>query len=465
MYPEKQSVALKRAKLSCGLFMAIALLSANSSAKVAEPEAVKLGKELTPIGAIKSGNADGTIPVWEGGLISHSAYRADSEGRPVNPFPDDKPLFTIDASNYTQYSDKLSAGYQALLKTYPDTFKIPVYQTRRTASLPENIYKAAKQNALTAELIEGGNSVANYQVAVPFPIPQSGLEVIWNHIMRYRGGSVERFFAQAVVQKNGTFVPVKMTDQFVFPEYFEDGYDPDADDNLLFYYKQVVTSPARLGGNVLLVHETIDQVKEPRNAWVYNAGQRRVRRAPQVAYDGPGTAADGLRTSDNFDLYNGAPDRYDWRIVGKKEMYIPYNSYQLMDTTLTYEDIIKPGHMNPDHTRYELHRVWVVEATLKSGQKHVYAKRVFHVDEDTWQVAAVDHFDGRGELWRVSEAHAVQFPQANAPWYAAEAIYDLVARRYLVLGLSNEEKKAIEFGYKSSRKAFTPSALRRAGKR
>ncbi|RMF16012.1 MAG: DUF1329 domain-containing protein, partial [Gammaproteobacteria bacterium] len=228
---------------------------------------------------------------------------------------------------------------------------------------------------------------------------------------------------------------------------------------------QEIVAPARLAGNVLLVHETIDQVKEPRRAWIYNQGQRRVRRAPQVAYDGPGTASDGLRTSDDFDMYNGAPDRYDWKLVGKKEMYIPYNSYKLMDKSLKYTDIIKPGHMNSSLTRYELHRVWVVEATLKSGMRHVYAKRVFYVDEDTWQAGVIDMYDGRGELWRVSEAHEVSFYDHKTPWYAVQAIYDLLSGRYLVLGLSSEESNAYNFGVKRSSKDYTPAALRRAGRR
>jgi hypothetical protein len=167
-----------------------------------------------------------------------------------------------------------------------------------------------------------------------------------------------------------------------------------------------VTAPARLAGTVLLVHETLDQVKEPRKAWVYNAGQRRVRQAPQVSYDGPGTAADGLRTSDNLDMYNGAPDRYDWKLEGKKEMYIASNSYKLDSPKLKYADIIKAGHINQDLTRYELRRVWHVVATLKPGQRHIYAKRDFYIDEDTWQAAVIDHYDGRGQLWRVAEAHA-----------------------------------------------------------
>jgi hypothetical protein len=175
-----------------------------------------------------------------------------------------------------------------------------------------------------------------------------------------------------------------------------------------------VTAPARLAGTVLLVHETLDQVKEPRKAWIYNAGQRRVRQAPQVSYDGPGTAADGLRTSDNLDMYNGAPDRYDWKLEGKKEMYIASNAYKLDDPKLKYADIIKAGHINQDLTRYELRRVWHVVATLKPGQRHIYAKRDFYIDEDTWQAAVIDQYDGRGQLWRVSEAHAQPYYNAGA---------------------------------------------------
>ncbi|WP_165679079.1 DUF1329 domain-containing protein, partial [Metapseudomonas otitidis] len=233
----------------------------------------------------------------------------------------------------------------------------------------------------------------------------------------------------------------------------------------LTFFKQQVTAPSRLAGNVLLVHETLDQVKEPRLAWIYNAGQRRVRRAPQVAYDGPGTAADGLRTSDNFDMFSGAPDRYDWKLVGKKEMYIPYNSYKLDSPSLKYDDIIKAGHINQDLTRYELHRVWEVVATVKPGERHIYAKRHMYIDEDSWQVALVDHYDGRGQLWRVAEGHAQFYYHHQVPAYTLEALYDIIAGRYLALGMKNEEKRSFEFGFVGKAADYTPAALRNAGVR
>jgi hypothetical protein len=200
-------------------------------------------------------------------------------------------------------------------------------------------------------------------------------------------------------------------------------------------------------------------------AWIYNAGQRRVRRAPQVSYDGPGTAADGLRTSDNFDMFNGAPNRYDWKLIGKQEMYIPYNNYRLASPELKYADILKAGHINQDLARYELHRVWVVEATLKSGERNIYAKRRFYLDEDSWQIAASELYDGRGQLWRVGEAQLYQQYDKQVPVYAFESLYDIIAGRYLSIGMNNEEKSAIRYGTKASANDFTPAALRNAGVR
>lgn len=434
------------------------LISSTALAKVSSEEAAKLGNELTPIGAEKAANEDGTIPAWTGGLEN------PPEGDELqDPFPDEQPQFVIDQSNVDQYADKLSAGQVAMIRTY-SSYKIPVYQTHRTAAYTSDVYDTAKENALKTELVPGGNGLENFDRTFAFPIPKSGLEVIWNHITRWRGGSFARTVAQVTPLSSGAYTPVIFKESLVYPSQLTD-FDPDDQANMLFYFKQSIESPARLAGNVLLVHETLNQVKEGRRAWVYNAGQRRVRRAPQVAYDGPGTAADGMRTTDNFDMFNGAPDRYDWELIGKKEMYIPYNSYRLMDKELGYDDIVRPGHINQDLARYELHRVWEVEATLKEGERHIYGKRTMYFDEDSWGASVIDHYDGRGELWRVAESHNVYFYDAQVPWTAVESLYDLLSGRYLALGLVNEIDNAYEFGIRRSSNDFTPAALRRQGQR
>ncbi len=451
-------------KITKSLFQAgvlgLSLLATSVMAAVPAAEADKLGKSLTPMGAEMAGNADGSIPAWK--PLPKNAGTVDSKGFLSDPFGSEKPLFTITAQNVEQYKAKLAPGQYAMFKRYPDTFKMPVYPSHRGSTVPDDVFAAIKKNATTTNLVAGGNGLENFDTAVPFPIPKSGLEVIWNHITRYRGGSVTRLVTQATPQTNGSFSLVYFQDQFVFRDKMKD-YDPANPGNILFYFKQKVTAPARLAGTVLLVHETLDQVKEPRMAWVYATGQRRVRQAPQVSYDGPGTAADGLRTSDNLDMYNGAPDRYDWALEGKKEMYIASNSYKIDSPTLKYADIIKAGHINQDLTRYELRRVWHVVATLKPGQRHIYAKRDFYIDEDTWQAAVIDHYDGRGQLWRVAEAHAEDYYDKQVPWYALEALYDLQSGRYLALGMKNEEKSAYDFGFSATKSEFQPGNLGQDG--
>ncbi|MBF8777754.1 DUF1329 domain-containing protein [Pseudomonas fulva] len=448
-----------RSLLQAGV-LGLSLLATSVMAAVPAGEAAKLGNTLTPMGAEKAGNADGSIGPWQ--PLSKTAGSVDGKGFLADPYGTEQPLFTITAQNADQYKDKLSPGQMAMLKRYPDTYKLPVYKTHRGSTVPAEVFAAIKENATQATLVEGGNGLNNFRTAVPFPIPQNGLEVIWNHITRYRGGSVSRQVIQATPQQNGSFNPVSFSDQFVFRDRMKD-YDPNNPGNILFYFKQEVTAPARLAGTVLLVHETLDQVKEPRKAWIYNAGQRRVRQAPQVSYDGPGTAADGLRTSDNLDMFNGAPDRYDWKLEGKKELYIASNAFKLDDPKLKYADIIKAGHINQDLARYELRRVWHVVATLKPGQRHIYAKRDFYIDEDTWQAAVIDQYDGRNQLWRVSEAHSQPYYNVEVPWITLEAIYDLQSGRYLALGMKNEEKRAYDFNFTASKADFQPAALRQSG--
>lgn len=451
----------KTIALQVGLLV-VSLLSTKVLAAVSAQEAAQLGTSLTPLGAQKEGNVAGSIPAWKGGLGVDAA--AVENGFLSNPFDGEKPQFVITAKNAGQYKAQLSEGQLAMFARYPDSYRIPVYSSQRTASSPQNVYDAAKKSALTTESLGGGNGLKHFEQSryYAFPIPKTGVEVIWNHITRYRGINPRRYWMQATPQVNGAFTAVQFEDEAAFPQYITDA-DPQKEANVLYYYKQSVISPARLAGNVVLLHETIDQIAEPRRAWAYNAGQRRVRRAPQIAYDGPGTAADGMRTADNSDLFNGSPDRYDWKLVGKREMYIPYNNYALQSPTLKYTQIIQPGHINQDLTRYELHRVWEIEATLKPTARNIYAKRRFYVDEDTWTAVLSEHYDGRGQLWRVGEGFQMNNYQQGISIYAATTLYDLVAGRYMVDLLSNEAKHGPEYGRKPLLSEYAPAALRNAG--
>jgi Protein of unknown function (DUF1329) len=454
---------MKRAAIfAAGAMAFAALLPADALAKVTAAEAAKLGKELTPLGAIKAGNADGSIPAWDGGITKPPAGWKPGTVQ-TDPFPDDKPRFTITPDNVGQHAAKLPEGQVAMFKRYPQTWKMPVYVTRRTAAFPQRIYDASIANATTAELVPGGNGVKNARESAPFPIPQNGQEAIWNHLMRYRFETVSQVYAQAVPTASGDYTMVKIEENVIFP-YNMPGGTTENTGNRLIYFLQTTLEPPRLAGEILLVHEPIDQATETRKAWTYNAGLRRVRRAPNVEYDNPGTASDGQRTNDQNGMYNGAIDRYDWTLVGRKEIYVPYNSYKLHSDKVKYTDILKPGHFNPDLLRYELHRVWVVEAKVKPTTSHIYARRTFYIDEDSWQIVHTDNYDARGEIWRVQESHGINYYQIPLFTETAMAVYDLQNGRYLSFGLNNEERASV-YNEPMSIEDFTPDSMRSAGRR
>ncbi|GLU42123.1 MULTISPECIES: DUF1329 domain-containing protein [unclassified Pseudomonas] len=433
-------------------------------AGVSADQAARLGKDLTPLGGERAANSTGSIPAWDGGITRAPAGYKPGDHH-LDPFPDDKPLFTIDKANLAQYRANLTAGQIALFDTYPDSFRMPVYVTRRSASAPQWVYDNTRKNAVTAKLADGGNGFTDAFGGIPFPVPQSGVEALWNHIVRYRGTHIVRQSTEVAMQRDGSYTPIDYEQESLF-RYYDPQGSYEKLDNILFYFVAFVKTPPRLAGYSSLVHETMDQVKEPRQAWGYNAGQRRVRRSPNLAYDTPVPASDGLRTTDDTDMFNGAPDRFEWKLLGKREVYIPYNNYRLAAAGVKYADLLQPGHLNPALTRYELHRVWVVEGTLKPDARHIYSKRTFYLDEDSWQIAVADQYDSRGKIWRVSMAYLKNFYELPTTWSAVEVYHDLYSHRYNVQGLDSEQKSAIDFQQPSPGDSyFNPSELRQRGTR
>jgi len=429
------------------------------------PENVaRLGQDLTPVGAIRAGNADGSIPAWTGGLTRDDWPQGYEPGqRHPDPYAEDEPRLVITGENYQQYAQHLTAGQQAAFDRYPETYQMRVYPTRRSASFTDRIYELTKANAASGRLVANGEGVADVAEGFPFPLPQNAYELIWNHKLKYKGTGGVRYWNQVVPTTSGSYQLIRLREEFLGLYYIEGNTIEDTN-NILLYFFQEVESPARLAGNILLVHESLNQIAQPRQAWIYNPGQRRVRRAPNVAYDNPGTASDGLRTNDMTDMFNGAMDRFDWTIADKREMYIPYNSYQAHSGDLTTDDLIKPGHMNPEHLRYELHRVWVVEATLREGTRHINSRRTMYLDEDTYQIAVIDHYDQRGNMWRLSEAHTINFYDVPTYWATIESSLDLQSGRYIANGIDNQERVAT-FNESLSPSNYTPQALRTRGRR
>jgi len=447
---------MRRAHSISRLSFAVLALAPLLAAAATGPDFSRLGKDLTPVGAERAGNADGTIPAWDGGLTQPPAGWTRQQGY-VDPFPNDKPLFTITAANAAQYAPKLTTGMQALLTKYPQTFRMNVYPTRRTAALPKDVTDRVQAQAPKVQL-QGFGLRELGGSTTPFPIPSSGLEVIWNHLVRWTGGGTERTAHSFPVRASGDYYKIGFRSKRIYAQNME-----DPEHNRLFYALGYFTEPATLRGTIFLVHEPVDQVAEQRSAWIYNAGARRVRRAPDLAYDGVNDGSEGMIVTDQVDAYNGAPDRYDWKLVGKREAYIPYNTYRIGDKSVKYKDIIGKNTINADLVRYELHRVWVVEGTLKPGKRHIYAKRTFYIDEDSWSVVSEDAYDTRGGLWRVALHGMVQYYDAQVPWYRFGVVHDLSSGGYITGGFDNEIKDPIEFGAKGRLSDFQPDALRRLG--
>ncbi|MEQ9143430.1 MAG: DUF1329 domain-containing protein [Parvibaculaceae bacterium] len=434
-------------------------------AGVAQSEADRLGADLTPIGAERAGNADGSIPAWDGGLRDVPGDVLSRGGHYPDPFPGDQPVATVTAANADAHAEYLTAGQRAMLSVYP-SYKMDIYQTRRTCAFPDTVYDATRANAVNASLSDDGDSLSGALLGFPFPIPRSGVELVWNHNLRFRGHKVRRTFASAAPTRTGSFTPVRVQDELVF-SYADPSLSAFSQlGNVSLKYIQETLSPARRAGQLLLVHETIDPSLGERKSWQYTVGRAdsapNVQRTTAVSYDNPQIYSDAMSTADNFDMFSGPPDRYDWTLLGREEKYIAYNSYRLSSPSLTYEEIVQAGHLDQDLLRYERHRVWKVEATLKPGMRHVYSRRVNYFDEDSWNLAASDLYDARGGLWRVQEAHLIQYYDVPTCFNASDVVYDLVEGRYVVQNLKNEEPEGIQFEATDLDEGdFVPQALRR----
>lgn len=441
--------------------LAISALATSALAKVPDAQVNRLGQDLTPMGSEKAG--DGDIPAWTGGLPTVPSNVTYTPGQKLqNPFASDPIKYTVTGANAGQYDAILTEGYKALLKAYP-TYKMNVYETRRTCAFPDRFYEANKRNAQVGELVGGGAGISEAIFGSPFPIPNNALEIIWNHTLRYRSFKAVRQFAAAPVTRGGDY-----TLQIVQDEAILQWSDPSAGraedlENISIYYIANTIAPARAAGSVILVYEALNAQVQPRQAWQYSPGTRRVRRAPNIAYDNPGTNSDGLSTSDSFDGYNGAPDRYDWTVLGKTSKLVSANAYDGESTP--YAEYLQPLHLNQDRVRYELRRVWEVEAKLRADTRHVYSRRVYANEEDAYQMSTVALYDGRGQLWRVQEMHQIQRYNVPLCGSAGEIVYDLQAGRYLALALQNEEPPVNYFADELDKSRYTPNSIRQLGVR
>ena len=469
-YPAHDNSCKKTPFLRVAISTLTFAVAASSYAASSPRDLARLGledTELTPAGAVRAGNDEGTIPAWE-----NTPLKVPSRFKPgtfhIDPFPSDKVKFTISSSNYQRHAEKLTDGQIKMFETYPDYF-MNVYKTRRTAVFKPYIYKAALQNARTAELYKAGDGrigFTNAVIAWAFPTPRNGDEALLNLVTRPQQPWIESWDNTAAVGSNGDYVlseiSVQQNWKWSEPGNTLDNFDPSVDQ--MFYF-QTIKAPAKSAGQVIVANDPVHFTEKFRSAWVYNPGQRRVKRAPQIVHDNPLTESDGLATTDQKFGLNGPKDRFSYKLLGKREIYIPYNSYKINSGDLKHEDVISPnGRVNQNHARYELHRVWVVEASLREGYRHDYSKRVFYLDEDSWFIALMDGYDHNNDLWRLQEIHNLMWYDVGFLGSTLDVHYDLSANRMLALYVDNE-MDAPDFTVRLKKRYFTPASIRRRGVR
>jgi hypothetical protein len=400
----------------------------RAGAEVTPDRAAALHGTLTPVGAERAGNADGSIPAWTGGVQPDAAPYREGDKRP-DLFQQEKPLFSITAANYLRYGDRLPEGAKALFRTMPD-FRMDIYPAHRTAAFPQTVYDSIFANATRAHAAPEGIAygVTGAAGGVPFPIPNNGTEIVWNHLLSFWGVSREVHLSTYVAGADGTVDLTAAYNEITdFPYYFP-GSAPDNFGGYYFKTRRIQTAPAAQADEGYVAWQPMDTARDRYVAWRILPGEHRVRKAPSLSYDTPDPDAEGLEALDEYYLFFGGPDRYDFRILGKREMYVPYNNNRLY--LHPARAAIGPRHEVPDELRYELHRVWVVDGTLAPGKHHVAPHRRLYIDEDSWLVLYSDSWDEDGKLWKFGHATVYVLPEIPTIIIGTQFVYDLLLGGY-----------------------------------
>ncbi|MEM8564379.1 MAG: DUF1329 domain-containing protein [Pseudomonadota bacterium] len=453
-----------RNSLKAALF--VGSFTASSAMAGVSPEmAATLGTTLTPMGAEMAGNEDGSIPAWDPAGPPIPANFESGSGNYIDPFPDDEPILIIDGSNWQEYRDNLTAGTIGMFEKYGDDgWELHVYPTRRVSIRPDWYYDNTAKNATGATLVADGQKIEGNYPGLPFPMPQTGLEAIWNHMIRYAGDANQDYDTYYVDSAGKPILATSAHSVSVYPMFKTP--DEPVGDKIWTMLRIDYNAPARRAGEILLVHEPgADYTKgKGRKAWQYLAGQRRVRLAPAVSFDTPNPGVAGTSTYDDAFVYNGSPERFNWKLVGKKEMYIPANNNEFVFET-ELEDALGEKFLKPETTRWEKRRVWIVDSTLKEGQRHLYSRRTFYIDEDDWIAMAGDMYDGRGNLWRLQYIYpALKYGDRKTTFASSYGAYDLLQNIYNLNGKPIPGRAKDGTGGVND-KFFTPKGMARSGVR
>jgi Protein of unknown function (DUF1329) len=446
----------------------VALYGAGALAAVSADDAKQLGTTLTVFGAEKAGSADGTIPEYTGGLTKPPADFDAKSGRWPDPFKGEKPVFSVTASNMAQYAEQLTPGVQALLKRFPD-YRVDVYPTHRTMHYPQWVIDNTLKNATSAKLVGKveGDAVDGAFGGVPFPIPKSGYEAMWNAVLSYQRAQVSgKNVGAYLVDSSGGRTELPVADFVEYRPYWDQSLAGKFKGPIFDQLWVQLQTPPTTAGTTVLASYSINFDQTDQTSWAYFPSQRRTRMAPDYKYDTPAATYGGVLFYDEINLFRGRMDRFDFKLLGKKEMVIPYNNYRL--SQLPTDDVYGSQHLKPDAVRWEKHRVWVVEATLKADARHAYSKRVFYIDEDDWGLAEADGYGQDGKLWRVGLDYPFSiYDEGGGTNRVGFGFYDLQKGNYFYTGTTgpNGPERQTVADKLEKPNLFTPAGMAGTGLR
>ncbi len=421
--------------MAAGTAAAVAAgLPKPARATVTADQAAALKTTLTPFGAERAGNADGSIPAWTGGLTETASGWTDGTPQP-DYFASDAALLTINASNVAQYGDALPVGVVNMINKHAD-FYVKVYPTHRTAAAPQWVYDNTSQNAAAAQLDSRGGRFGFHGAfgGIAFPILDpdpavAGPQVIWNHLTRWDGAAYKWAVSAYIISGKNVSLGGTYWLHCYYPYYDQSGSAANFNGWYEYIHLDYIAPPV-LVGQVLMEWSPTNALDQPSQAWELLNGQGRVRKAPELTYDTPTATGGGIANYDEAYGFYGSPDRYNWTYLGKKELYIPYNNNALANSDPG--KVVGPEFLDPSVVRYEKHRVHIVDAVLAPGERHTIPHRRFYLDEDNWHVMAVDEYDAAGNYLKLVLCYNINVPNLPGTLYLNSSVHNLQTDQYTV---------------------------------
>jgi hypothetical protein len=422
--------------------------------------------QFTVSGAERSGNADGRIPKSpERTDQPLPGWKPGASREQFSLYAKEIPLQIIAQNNVNQFEKMLSPGAIALLKSKPG-YTMPVYPTHRSCGLPALVAENTLRFQGKAHIARNGWSIEDATLpSIPFPHPRTGSEALWNFLVQYQGLGVEWSNGKSYLSPRSSDAD-PITYSWHARTYYPwaEGKSVPVGD-----MKAATTisyrSPAAMSGQAVLQRFYFDK---PAESYYYFPGQRRMRRMANYAYDAPLIGFEKTYPSDAGSVFNGNPDRFEWVLKGKRELYVPYNALNITDKDAQGESIFGNKFISAKVRRYELHRVWVIEGNLRPGMRHSTPHKVIYLDEDSWSAVAGEDYDADGAIVRYKEAAAIPIWElGSCSSLFTFTLYDFVQDRYVRDGYISDERELKVFSKATApwlrSESFSPEAITAQG--